>query len=1065
MAYDRNTELLERLVSSMEGGRYGGGGRSGQQPTNDEINTLLQRSKEAAKEFNSLKNGIRFTTKQQLAFRDASSDAAGKLSEVNHVLAQYRNGLIPLSKEQKKALEAERARLAKLDEGTAANEKFKSGVIALRQNLEQFGTQMIQGNAQVVQAIQSGASGFTIAAQSMIASIQLQNTAVQTMTGLATQAGGALMNFGGIIGKVAGAGIILGAQYMGLQSALKAQAKQLQIQTLMAGGEQILKAYQDMTAAGASYVGGLQQVQNALKGSDYTLQDFSAMVKANSETLAKANMSVGDAALMFGRVGAIFDRDGKKMRKELLALGFSYTEQGALMADVMANMRRQDPTAQMTANDVAQRTREYAVHLATISDLTGKNARQLMEEGRKKTAQLAFQNFLETFTDPKIRAQVEEAVAGIADPILRQNVMERLTFGGVLNKTGAVIEAVNPAFETLSAELAAAAHAGKGAGDFFKIQEKHSAAVNKGFLSQREFNLAAAAPGSKIEALGHAAAESRTYINQMSTAAKTFAEKLAIGTGTTPTTGLATQLIDMTVIGKQLEKALQDGVIARLHILTGHLGDYNAKIQSILDAQVPSVKKIMETQLNMMKDFARQYWQEIKKYAEDYWNSLGTWTKAAIIGGGVIVGLIGTFYMLGKAAAFAKTAMDGFRFLTGRGLPGTGGTVESGRSRIPGGGRQPPGRSGPGGSVPTPGGQGGGFGPPGRFESFLFNVFRALGTGAGALIQGLMRGLAFGIGAFANPKILLGAAIMSGAIAVLGAGIGAASWIMGKALPTLAEGLEKFQRLDGDRLVKAGKGAAAVAAGVAAFTLLGTASVISNLFNSIVGGLGSLFGVKSPLEKMMDFAKVGPDLEKGGKGMASFMNSMKSLENLNDKKILAVAESLEKIKGALTKGFFDFLRSDVDVKKLGELTKALQGMQGGLSPTITADAKVSKGLGLWNGLRTIDGMLLVELGPKSIDGLIKRTINPAIKNLVSLDAPSPGPVNLASTNAADGVESLALKLAQYLDTQGGNQKNHNEGVTDLLGKLLVAHRENNSITADSLDQQRVANRRLSVIGA
>lgn len=1063
MAYDRNTELLERLVNLMDGRGGGGGGRSGQ-PTNDEINTLLQRSKEAAKEFNSLRNGIRFTTKQQLAFRDASSDAAGKLSEVNHVLAQYRTGQISLSKEQKKSLEAERARLAKLEEGTAANEKFKSGVIALRQNLEQFGTQMIQGNAQVVQAIQSGASGFTIAGTGMIASIQLQNTAVQSMTGLATQAGGALMNFGGILGKVAGAGIILGAQFMGLQSALKAQAKQLQIQTLMAGGEQILKAYQEMTAAGASYVGGLQQVQKALAGSDYTLQDFSAMVKANSETLAKANMSVGDAALMFGRVGAIFDRDGKKMRKELLALGFSYTEQGALMADVMADMRRQDPTAQMTANDVAQRTREYAVHLATISDLTGKNARQLMEEGRKKTAQLAFQNFLQTFTDPKVRARVEEAVAGIADPIMRQNVMERLTFGGVLNKTGAVMEAVNPAFETLTAELAMAAKAGKGAQDFFKIQEKHSAAVNQGFLSQREFNLAAAAPGSKIEALGEASLKTREYINQMGTAAKTFAEKLAIGTGATPTTGLAGQLIDMTVLGKQLEKELQDGVIARLHILRGHMDSYLKKIKSILDADVPSAKEIIKTQLEMMKnalsDMAREYWEYIKQYAKEFWASAGLDTKGLLIGAGVV----GLLYAVGKALGPLKTVLDGFRFMTGGGLPGTGGTVESGR-----GGRQLPPRDERGRfttrPAPVPGGQGGGFGPPGRFESFLVNVFRALGTGAGALIRGLMTGIASGIGAFANPKILLGAAIMSGAIAVLGLGIAAATWIMGAALPKLADGLEKFQRLDGDRLVKAGKGAAAVAAGVAAFTLLGSASVLTNLFNSIVGGLGSLFGVKSPLEKMMDFAKAGPDLERGGKGMASFVTSMKTFENIDAEKISKVATALAAVKASMTKGFFEF-GSEIDAKKLQDIANAVRSMQGGLTATIAGPATGKTGSGLWNGLKTFNSVLMVELTGATIKEMKSGKIDPAKALYASYTGPNDpyiARVNYRVGDAADGVETVSAQLVKLIDSQKTTLKTNNQEVTDMLGKLLTAYRENNSITEDGVDQQRRANRRLAAL--
>ena len=1062
MAFDRNTELLERLVGLMEGrGGMGGGGRARGQPTNDEINTLLQRSKEAAKEFNSLRNGIRFTTKQQLAFRDASGDASTRLSELNSVLSQYRSGQISLSKEQKKAIEAERARLAKLEEGTAANEKFKSGVIALRQNLEQFGTQMIQGNAQVVQAIQSGASGFTIAGTAMVASIQLQNTAVQTMTGMATQAGGALMNFGGIIGKIAGAGIVLGAQFMGLQSALKAQAKQLQIQTLMAGGEQILKAYQEMTAAGASYVGGLQQVQKALAGSDYTLQDFSAMVKANSETLAKANMSVSDAALMFGRVGAIFDRDGKKVRKELLALGFSYTEQGALMADVMAGLRRQDPLAELTASQVAQRTREYAVHLATISDLTGKNARQLMEEGRKQTAKLAFQNFLQTFTDPNVRKRVEDAVSGIADPIMRQNLMERLTFGGVLNKTGAVLEAVNPALESLGIELAAAAKQGKGAEDFFKIQQKYSKSVNDGFLSQTEFNLAAMAPGSKIEALGTAAADARTYINQMATAAKTFAEKNAIGS--TPTTGLAGQLIDMTVLGKDLEKALQEGVISRLYILKGHMNDYLGKIKSILDADVPSAKEIIKTQLDMMKtamsDMAREYWEYIKQYAKEFWASAGLDTKGLLIGAGVV----GLLYAVGKALGPLKTVLDGFRFMTGGGLPGTGGTVESGSGS---GKRQLPPRDERGRftKTPIPGGQSGGFGPPGRFESFLVNVFRALGTGAGALISGLMRGIATGIGAFANPKILLGAAIMSGAIAVLGLGIAAASWIMGKSLPTLAEGLEKFQRLDGQRLTQAGKGAAAVAAGVAAFTLLGSASVLSNLFNSLVSGLGSLFGVKSPLEKMMDFAKAGPDLERGGKGMASFVTSMKTFENIDAEKISKVATALAEVKASMTKGFFEF-GSDIDAKKLEAIANAVQKMQGGLTAGITTSPKDKAGIGSWNGLRTYNGRLLVEIGSESILQLrgIKKPDDATKVSFSGPNDPYTARVNYRVGDAADGVVAVSAELVKLIDSQKTTLKTNNEEVTNMLGKLLTAYRENNSIAEDGVFQQRNTNRRLTAM--
>lgn len=1030
MSYNRTDDLLERLLNAVEGGGIGGGrggmGR-GSQPSNEEINTLLQRSKEAAKEFNSLKNGIRFTTRQQQAFGDATSDANARLGEINRVLSLYRNNQISLSTQQKKQLEAERARLASLEDGNKGNAAFVAGVQQVRQNLEQFGTQMIQGNAQVVQAIQSGASGFTIAGQSMIASMQLQNTAVQTMTGLATQAGGALMNFGGIVGKIAGAGIVLGAQFMGLQSALKTQAKQLQIQTLMAGGEQILKAYQEMTAAGASYVGGLQRVQSALKGSDYTLQDFSSMVKANSETLAKANMSVSEAALMFGRVGAIFDKDGKKMRRELLALGFNYQEQGALMAEVMADMRRQDPTAKLAENEVALRTREYAVHLATIADLTGKNARQLMEEGRKKTAQLAFQNFLQTFTDPKIRARVEEAVAGIADPVLRQNIMERLTFGGVINKTGATLEAINPALEAMSIELANAAKQGKGAEDFFKIQEKFSKKVNDGFLNNREFNLAAAAPGSKIEALGNAAAETRTYVNQMGTAAKTFAEKNLIGTKPEATTGLAAQLIDMTIIGKELEKALQEGVIARLHILKGHLQDYNAKLKSILDAEVPSAKAIMEKQLNMMKDFAREYWEKIKAYAKEYWNDLGVWTKAAIIGGGVIVGLIGTFYLLGKAAAFAKTVLDGYRFATGRGLPGTGGTVESGRGRPGPGGRVP----GGGGSVPVPGG-GGGFGPPGKFESFIFNIMKSFGQGAGAIIRGIMTGIAGGIAAFSAPGVLKGAAILAGAILVIGAAIAGATWLMGGALNKLHEGLSKYQEINGEKLTQAGNGMLGLAKGIGAFALLGVPSTISAMFTALGEGILNFFGGKTPLQKMVDFAKHGPELEKGAKGLAAFVSSMKQLEEIDGDRLSKLATGMSALQAVAKSGgvagvFSDFFGGSEDPEKIRNLADALKGLQGGGQITNKEYKENGKPMkqGYWNGLKTYQEMLLVSISTESINALKSRG------GIAIINDTKNAPPN----QTAKGAKQIASM--DTLDQKLGAILAKNTELTDITNKELI----------------------------
>lgn len=1048
MTYDRTEDLLQRLLTAVEGrggiGGTRGGGAGGNQPSNDDIQNLLSRSREAGRELNRLQAGFKITTKQQLAFRDAQADASSRLNEINSVLYAYRNNQISLSKEQKKALEAERARLANTEKSNEASARFVSGVQQVRQNLEQFGSQMIQGNGAVVQAIQSGASGFTIAGAGIQAAAQLQNTAVQSMANMATSAGAALMQFG-LAGKIAGGAMVLMGQYMGLQSSLQTQAKIIQTQIITQGAEQILKAFQTMTSSGATYVGGLQQVQKALKGSDYTLQDFSAMVEANKETLAKANVGVGDAALMFGRVGAIFDKDGKKMRKELMNLGFGYQEQGALMAEVMADMRRQDPTAKLAANEVAQQTKQYAIHLATIADLTGKNARQLMEEGRKKTAQLAFQNFLQTFNDPKIASRVEQAVAGIADPVMRQNIMERLTFGNVINKTGAVMESVNPALEAMSIELAKAAQAGKGAEEFMAIQQKHSKAVNQGFLSQREFNLAAAAPGSKIEALGEASANARTYINQMGTAAETFAEKQRIAKETKPVgagTELTDQLNDMVIKAKALEKALQDEVIKKLPMMGLIMDEYMAKIRSILNGEVPSAKDIMKKQIEMMKNFI-----------VEMWNGLPAWAKIAL----GVAGVVTAFSILAGAAITTARLIGGLRnigelFRTGQ-LPGTGGTVESG------GKRQLPPRDSRGRFTKIPAPDSGAMGGPmDKFSQFIFNILRALGSGAGAMIRGVMQGIAAGISAFGNPKILLGAAILAGSIIVIGGAVAGATWIMGKALPTLVDGLLQVQKLDGAKLIQAGKGAAAVAAGMLAFTALGTPTVVANLFNSVVEGVGSLFGAKSPLQKMMEFAKAGPELAKGADGIKNFANAMKTLQDVDPSKISAVAESLREVqKGMEGKAFYEFWKGDaIDVEKINQLAEAMKKLGGGMSAEIKYTTTNNVKEGLWNGLKTFQGKLLVSIDSESIAQLRGG------KPVTTLNSPPATGIKLtdATLQTAIQIDPVVNQLSKLLKVNQDQLKQDKDEMIELLERLLVYTQRGNELRQDQVETAIKSNRAL-----
>jgi len=177
-------------------------------------------------------------------------------------------------------------------------------------------------------------------------------------------------------------------------------------------------------------------------------------------------------------------------------------------------------------------------------------------------------------------------------------------------------------------------------------------------------------------------------------------------------------------------------------------------------------------------------------------------------------------------------------------------------------------------------GSGGGLSGIGKTMASVGKGIGALGKGIGKGVGMALKGLAFGLKAFANPKILAGAGIFAGAIAIIGAGIAAASWILGKALPTFAEGMKSFEEIDGGKLLSAGKGMIAVAAGMAAFGVGAATAGLGSLVGGISSGIASLFGGEDPLEKLAKFQEYNfdePRISNNAKAMVSYSKGMAAL--------------------------------------------------------------------------------------------------------------------------------------------------------------------------------------------
>lgn len=183
------------------------------------------------------------------------------------------------------------------------------------------------------------------------------------------------------------------------------------------------------------------------------------------------------------------------------------------------------------------------------------------------------------------------------------------------------------------------------------------------------------------------------------------------------------------------------------------------------------------------------------------------------------------------------------------------------------------------------GGGGGGKGSGGGIGDILGGGKDTDKKGGGIIAA--VKGLA-ALGGPAAPKILLGATVLSGVIAILGVGFAAAAYVIGKAMPTFAEGFVKFSEVDGNNLGLVGKGLLSLSIGLGAFTAVMATAATGNLFTSMVNGLTSLFGGDTIMSRISQFASIGPGLEMAGNGLVRIAEGINNID-------LAKAEQLSNI--------------------------------------------------------------------------------------------------------------------------------------------------------------------------
>jgi hypothetical protein len=147
------------------------------------------------------------------------------------------------------------------------------------------------------------------------------------------------------------------------------------------------KVMADMAKSGASFANGMTEMRQIANESGIGIEQFSKVIANSRDSITGMGLSATEATYRLSKgMGALtttIGKSGNNLRGEMLALGYSYTEQGEIMASYAAQQRAAGRLKNMTDTELAQGTAQYAKDLKVLADITGKDAKKAMEDANK----------------------------------------------------------------------------------------------------------------------------------------------------------------------------------------------------------------------------------------------------------------------------------------------------------------------------------------------------------------------------------------------------------------------------------------------------------------------------------------------------------------------------------------------------------------------------------------------------------------------------------------------------------------------------------------------------------
>jgi hypothetical protein len=396
-------------------------------------------------------------------------------------------------------------------------------------------------------------------------------------------------------------GIIKGASEAAQAAAdLAAAAAKMANDFLSAELKKTTGALKDLSAQGTSFAGGMTEMRNTANGAGMNLVMFTNVMKNSRESIIGMGMSSTEAAQVLGTnlksLATQSGKSGMSLRNEMLAMGYSYEEQGAVMAQYMAGMKQAGKLESMSKEEIAAGTRAYAKDLKVLADLTGKDAKKAMEEAQKASMKADIMAQL----SPEEADKFQKAYASMPD-YAKKGFLEYVSSGGtaITDQATNIAMSQNKEVEKLI----------KGSYDTIKDSSKTASDAQRETLEQ---TARAGEEGRKLSREGNAA------INQAATLGASGLQGLADFNNQVVASGM----YSADAVGKSGEAAEKQATAADATTkgfvnATEAATNFSIKVEELATQALPKYSELLGKAMQGMVDMLRKAGVNIAETAEE----------------------------------------------------------------------------------------------------------------------------------------------------------------------------------------------------------------------------------------------------------------------------------------------------------------------------------------------------------------------------------------------------------------------------------------------------------------